>query len=171
VLKTDKISKEKRSWNMSRIGSKNTKPELWLRSQLHKEGLRYSLHSKNLPGKPDIVLKKYKTVIFVHGCFWHYHGCKDSKIPSSRTDWWKKKLERNKEHDKEIIKELIELGWRVVVIWECSIRKSKNSPEKFINKIKKCLLENYNYAESEDLYIKGLNITIGEKCLETWREY
>lgn len=141
---------------MSRIGSKNTKPELFLRSLLHRQGIRFRLHSKNLPGKPDIVFPKYKTVIFVHGCFWHYHSCKDSKIPSSRSEWWKNKLKDNQKRDQEIIGKLLNSGWRVLIIWECSVKKSKKNPKTFISEIQKWLSSNSLYAESEDLLIKEL---------------
>lgn len=127
----DKISKEHRSWNMSRIKSKNTKPELIVRSYLHRMGYRFRLHGKVskrlypsgvLPGKPDIVLTKYKTVIFIHGCFWHMHkGCKRASIPKTRTEWWIDKLNKNVERDKRNKKELEKLGWKVIVVWECEI--------------------------------------------------
>lgn len=127
----DSISKEHRSWNMSRIKSKDTKPELIVRSLLHKMGYRFRLYGKVskklypsgvLPGKPDIVLAKYKTVIFVHGCFWHMHkGCKRASIQKTRTEWWLNKLNRNIERDNKNKKELEELGWKVIVIWECEV--------------------------------------------------
>jgi DNA mismatch endonuclease (patch repair protein) len=118
----DTISPEHRSWNMSRIKSKDTKPELIVRSQLHKMGFRFRLHRKDLPGKPDIVLPKFKTVIFVHGCFWHRHkNCKYAYNPKSRKKFWKEKFERNIERDKCNQKKLSALGWMTVVIWECNI--------------------------------------------------
>lgn len=117
---TDIISKEKRSWNMSRIQGRNTKPEIIVRSLLHKAGYRFRLHKKDLPGKPDIVLFKYKTIIFVHGCFWHRHlGCKYSYTPKTRTDFWESKFKHNMSRDIENITELKGLGWKVLVIWEC----------------------------------------------------
>ena len=98
----DHINKEKRSWNMGRISSKNTKPEIIVRSALHKAGFRFRLHRKDLPGKPDIILPKYKTVIFVHGCFWHAHkGCKRSNLPKSNLQYWTNKLEKNIQRDKK----------------------------------------------------------------------
>ncbi|WP_419784279.1 very short patch repair endonuclease [Maridesulfovibrio sp.] len=119
----DKLSLEKRSWNMSRIRSKNTKPELIVRSLLHNMGFRFRLHRKDLPGKPDIVLPKYKTVIFVHGCFWHQHaGCKDGRIPKSNAEYWVEKFRRNHKRDKEV-KELLQIqGWHVITIWACEIK-------------------------------------------------
>lgn len=120
---TDIVSREKRSQMMSGIRSKNTKPEMVVRRWLHKNGYRFRLHRKDLPGKPDIVLPKYKTVIFVHGCFWHRHeGCKNSTIPKSRATWWLEKLERNTSRDEAVMHTLRESGWRVLVVWECQVR-------------------------------------------------
>jgi DNA mismatch endonuclease, patch repair protein len=125
----DKISQEKRSWNMSRIKGKDTKPELIVRSQLHKMGFRFRLHRKDLPGKPDIVLPKFKTVIFVHGCFWHRHkNCKYAYNPKSRKKFWKEKFEINIERDKCNQKQLSLLGWMTMVIWECNIT-NKGEPQ------------------------------------------
>jgi DNA mismatch endonuclease (patch repair protein) len=119
---TDTISKEKRSWNMSRIRAKNTKPEMIVRSALHKAGYRFRLHVSNLPGMPDIVLPKYKTVIFVHGCFWHRHeNCRFAYTPKSRSAFWEEKFRKNIERDKFSHKELSEMGWKVLIIWECEI--------------------------------------------------
>lgn len=121
---TDNISKERRSFVMSRVRSRDTKPEKIVRSVLFSMGFRFRLCQKNLPGKPDIVLKKYKTVIFVHGCFWHGHeNCKNARIPKSNIDFWKGKIERNKQRFEEVSRQLREQGWNVVVIWECEIRK------------------------------------------------
>ena len=122
----DRISKEHRSWNMSRIRSKNTKPELIVRSMLHSAGFRFRLHVKELPGKPDIVLPKYKTVIFVHGCFWHRHeGCRFAYVPKSRTEFWSKKFEANIQKHQNVFEQLKELGWKVSVIWECEVHMLK----------------------------------------------
>ncbi len=116
----DIVSREKRSQMMSGIRSKDTKPEKLVRSQLHRAGYRFRLHDKRLPGKPDIILPKYKTVIFVHGCFWHRHpGCKYAYIPKSRTDFWQKKFADNVERDINVKEKLEKLGWRVMVVWEC----------------------------------------------------
>ncbi len=118
----DRISPEHRSWNMSRIRGKDTKPELIVSSHLHKMGFRFRLHRKDLPGKPDIVLPKYKTVIFVHGCFWHRHkNCKYSYNPKSRKEFWREKFEGNVERDKRNRKKLSSLDWKAVVLWECQI--------------------------------------------------
>jgi DNA mismatch endonuclease (patch repair protein) len=108
---------------MSRIKSKNTKPEMLVRSILHRHGFRFRLHVGTLPGKPDIVLPKYKIAIFVHGCFWHMHGCANSKIPTTRHDWWKDKLESNARRDTKQFEELKSLGWKVMVVWECEFRR------------------------------------------------
>ncbi|NOY75703.1 MAG: DNA mismatch endonuclease Vsr [Kiritimatiellaeota bacterium] len=117
---TDTISKSKRSWVMSRIGSENTKPEKRVRSLLYAMGYRFRLHRKDLPGKPDITLAKHKTAIFVHGCFWHRHeNCSKNRLPKSNIDFWREKFDKNVARDAENIRELRGLGWRVEVIWEC----------------------------------------------------
>jgi DNA mismatch endonuclease (patch repair protein) len=128
----DKLTSEKRSWNMSRIHGSNTRPELIVRSILHKMGYRFRLHDKKLPGKPDIVLPKYKAAIFVHGCFWHRHPeCKYAYIPKSRTDFWNKKFEANIQRDKKNLLQLQEAGWLALIVWECEIKlNSINTLEK-----------------------------------------
>ena len=119
----DVHDKATRSYNMSRIKGKDTKPEMIVRSFLHANGFRYRLHVKDLSGKPDIVLPKYRTVIFVHGCFWHGHeGCKYFKLPGTRTEWWREKIGRNKENDKKATKALHKSGWTVISIWECRLK-------------------------------------------------
>lgn len=119
---TDLVDKQTRSRIMSRIKAKNTKPERIVRSELHKLGLRFRLHDKNLPGKPDIILPKYRVVILVHGCFWHGHNCQYFQWPKSNTEFWKNKINRNKTRDAEVVHQLLELDWRVLKIWECCIR-------------------------------------------------
>ncbi len=115
-----------RSFNMSRIKSKNTKPEMLVRKFLHANGFRYSLHQKKLPGKPDIVLKKYKTVIFMHGCFWHGHkNCKYFVVPKTRTGWWINKIGTNKTNDAKAVKALKKEKWKVIEIWECKLKPGK----------------------------------------------
>lgn len=129
---TDIISKEKRSWNMSRIRSRDTKPELVVRSLLHKAGYRFRLHIGTLPGKPDIVLPKYNTVIFVHGCFWHRHpSCKYAYTPKSRVKFWKEKFRQNVARHKTVAAELERLGWQVLIVWECEV----SQPEKMLKNI------------------------------------
>jgi len=119
----DKLTPERRSWNMSRIRSKNTKPELIVRSLLHRMGFRFRVNRKDLLGKPDIVLPKYKTVIFVHGCFWHRHkGCKGATTPSTRREFWEKKFKDNTNRDKRNRRELKKAGWNVIVLWECEVK-------------------------------------------------
>lgn len=114
----------KRSDVMSRIRSKDTKPEICIRKLLFAEGFRYRIHSRRLPGCPDLVLPKYRTAVFVHGCFWHSHsGCKRSTTPSTRVDYWNEKLRRNQERDLIVKEELLRAGWRVLVVWECACRK------------------------------------------------
>lgn len=122
---TDHLSAEKRSWNMSRIRAKDTKPELTVRSLLHCIGYRFRLHRRDLPGRPDIVLPKYRTVIFVHGCFWHRHiGCRFSNLPKSRQDYWTEKLEGNVRRDRRHQRNLRKQGWKVLIVWECQTKTS-----------------------------------------------
>jgi DNA mismatch endonuclease (patch repair protein) len=120
---TDRLDREKRSWNMSRIRSTDTKPEIAVRKALHAAGFRFRLHVRDLPGKPDIVLPKWKTIVFVHGCFWHRHkGCKDTTTPKTRTGWWLEKFKKNVTNDQKKRQALKTLGWRVVIIWECETK-------------------------------------------------
>lgn len=137
----DKLTKEKRSWNMSRIKGKDTKPEIIVRSVLHKNGFRFRLNRKDLPGKPDIVLPKYKSVILVHGCFWHRHPrCKFAYNPKSRVKFWQNKFSENVERDRFVRKELRKMGWKVIVVWECELKNEKK--DKTINRILKELCQN-----------------------------
>jgi len=120
----DSLTKEQRSWNMSRVRSKDTKAELLVRSILHRNGYRFRLHKKGLPGKPDIVLAKYQAVVFVHGCFWHCHkGCTDATVPKSNTAFWVQKFAQNVKRDKTNQKNLRQLGWKVIIVWECETAK------------------------------------------------
>lgn len=122
----DVHDKKTRSYNMSRIKGKNTKPEILVRQFLHKNGFRYRLNYSKLPGKPDIVLPKYKTVIFINGCFWHGHeNCKYFVVPKTKTEWWLEKINGTKKRDLLKIKELESLGWYVKVIWECELKTGK----------------------------------------------
>ncbi len=122
---TDTVDKVTRSRIMSSVQSKNTKLELEVRHRLFAMGFRYRLHVNKLPGTPDLVFPKYRSIVFIHGCFWHYHGCHLSSIPKTRSSWWKKKLEDNAKRDSAVLFELQELGWRVLLIWECGFRKPK----------------------------------------------
>lgn len=111
---------------MSRIFGRDTKPERFVRKYLFAKGLRYRKNDKRYPGHPDIVLPKYKTVIFVNGCFWHMHeDCKYAVMPSSNTEYWEPKLKRNKKRDVEVKQKLTDMGWKVIIIWECQLKKSK----------------------------------------------
>lgn len=108
---------------MSRVRGKNTKPERSVRSLLHRAGFRFRIHKRDLPGTPDIVLKRHRAAIFVHGCFWHGHeGCRRSKLPETKTDFWRTKIDRNIERDSAAVDALERLGYRVLVLWECEIR-------------------------------------------------
>lgn len=122
----DTVSPETRSYIMSQVRSKNTKPEIRVRSLLHAMGFRFRLQRKDLPGKPDITLPKYKSVVFVHGCFWHRHpGCKKTTTPATRVDFWQEKFRKNVDRDERNRRELIGLGWRVIVVWECELRNEQ----------------------------------------------
>ena len=121
---SDSISPEHRSWNMSRIRGKDTKIEVKVRKYLFSKGYRFRKNDKRYPGKPDVVLPKYHTVIFVNGCFWHQHeGCKNATMPKTRTDFWKEKLGRNVANDRKNVHLLEEDGWRVITLWECELEK------------------------------------------------
>lgn len=124
---TDIVSKQKRSEMMSRISSKDTQPELTVRKALHKAGYRFRLHYRSLPGKPDIVMPKYKLSIFIHGCFWHRHsGCKFAYEPKTRKEFWENKFNTNLVRDRANIDKLISKGWKVLVIWECFTKKREH---------------------------------------------
>lgn len=121
----DFLTPEERSRRMSRIHSVSTKPELMLRNSLWHHGFRYKLNDKRLPGKPDIVLPKYRTVVFIHGCFWHGHnGCKVSHIPKTNTGFWVAKVARNQARDQEVWRKLEAKGWSVIIVWECQLKKA-----------------------------------------------
>lgn len=138
----DNHTPEERSMNMSHIKSINSKPEEIVRKYLFSQGFRYRKNDKRLPGKPDIVLPKYKTVIFVNGCFWHMHDCPRFKWPSSNKDYWVPKIKRNAERDKVIQEELKQDGWNVIVIWECQLKK--NVRDKTMNDLCNMITKNRN---------------------------
>lgn len=134
----DVHDKETRSYNMSQIKGRNTKPEILVRKFLFSRGFRFKLHDKTLPGRPDIVLPKYRTVIFVHGCFWHGHeGCRYFVVPKSRPEWWLQKINKNISNDVKNKIKLAELNWKVIEVWECDLKKGKieNTLEKLLTRL------------------------------------
>lgn len=142
----DNLTKDKRSWNMSRIHSTGTSLELKVRKYLFNKGFRYRINVKSLPGKPDVVMKKYNTVIFINGCFWHKHeNCYRSNIPKTNSNYWIEKLSKNVERDKKNIEQLKSDGWNVIVLWECKIEKDfDNTMKQVIENILNC-----NHADHE----------------------
>lgn len=145
----DVLTPEQRRLNMSRVRGRDTKPEMLIRRGLHARGLRYRLHDRKLPGRPDLVFPKYRTAVFIHGCFWHAHGCALSKLPTTRQEFWKRKLDGNAARDRKAIQALLAQQWRVLVIWECALRGSESTPlselvaqaESFIRSGTSCLLD------------------------------
>lgn len=147
----DTVTPEQRSRNMAAIRSQNTSPELYFRKLLFARGYRYRLNARNIPGKPDIFLRKYNTAIFINGCFWHRHeGCRYSTTPSSNTDYWQKKFARNVERDREVRKILQDKGIRCLVVWECTIKKMKKDAE-FRDQI---LKETEEFLHSDKEYLE-----------------
>jgi len=133
---TDVFSKEKRSWIMSRVKGRDTKPEMLVRSFVHRMGFRFRVHRRDLPGNPDIVLPRHGKVIFVHGCFWHGHErCPRSKRPTTNKSFWNKKLDANIERDKRFQRELRRMGWKLLVVWQCET----HNPEKLLGKLERFL--------------------------------
>lgn len=127
----DIVSRSKRKEMMSKVKQRHTKPEIAVRKLLHRLGYRFRLHSKKLPGTPDIVLPKYKSVIFVHGCFWHQHeGCRKARRPTSNVEFWNEKLDKNIERDKRKESELKDLYWKVLTVWDCEIKDESTLIEK-----------------------------------------
>lgn len=143
----DVVDKATRSRMMSGIKNKNTKPEMIIRSLLHKKGFRFRIHSSKLPGKPDIVLKKYFAVIFINGCFWHGHDCQLFKLPKTNRIFWEDKINYNKNNDKKVINNLKKSHWRICLIWECSIKNSKNS----LNDI---IIQLEEWLKSDNLFLE-----------------
>lgn len=142
---SDVVDSAKRSWMMSGIKGKNTRPELQIRRYLHRLGFRYSLHRQDLPGRPDLTMTRYRAVIFVHGCFWHAHAsCRFAKVPATRPDFWRQKLQQNCDRDARQVRQLLELGWRVAVVWECALRRS---PEITLAGLSEFLRDDQHYAE------------------------
>ncbi len=152
---TDRMTVEQRHRCMANVKSKNTRPEMLVRRYLFSCGFRYRLHVRSLPGNPDIVLKKYKTVIFVNGCFWHGHeGCDMHRIPKSNVEFWKTKIERNRQRDKAERAVLKMLGWTVIVIWECQLRKNNRDAtlQRLVFELSRLQLKSYgaSYYSDED---------------------
>lgn len=136
---TDVHDKLTRSYNMSQIKGKNTKPEMVVRKYIFSKGFRYRLHDKKLPGKPDIVLTRFRTVVFIHGCFWHGHeNCRYFKLPKTRSEWWRNKIERNKQTDIQNKRTLENDGWKVITIFECKLKPDLRSKtlENLVNYLK-----------------------------------
>lgn len=124
---TDHLTPAARSKNMAAVHSKDTEPELLVRSVAHKMGYRFRLHVADLPGAPDLVFPRHRKAVFVHGCFWHRHGqCRFASTPKTRTDFWEKKFKSNVERDRSVQRELQKLGWRVMVIWQCQLKQRGN---------------------------------------------
>ncbi|PVV83507.1 very short patch repair endonuclease [Dehalogenimonas alkenigignens] len=144
----DIVTAEKRSLMMSGIHNRDTQPELWIRKAIFSRGFRYRLHSRSIPGKPDIVLPKYKAVIFAHGCFWHGHKCLLFRWPSSHIDFWKEKIERNRKRDLEILHKLKLTGWRVLVVWECATKgPGRWAENQLLDKITEWIIQGNQYTE------------------------
>lgn len=150
----DVVTPEVRSRMMSGIRGKNTKPELVIRRGLHARGFRFRLHDRKLPGTPDLVFPKYHAVLFVHGCFWHGHDCHLFKWPSSRPDFWKSKLNRNKEVDTSVKAKLVESGWRYGVVWECALKGRTKLPIKSVID----LCENWLRSDQLQLEVEGADL-------------
>lgn len=171
IIIMDRLSREQRHRNMAAIHSKDTKPEILVRKFLFSRGFRYRLNYPLLPGKPDIVLRKYKTCIFINGCFWHGHdGCKYFVMPKTRTEFWQAKIERNKERDSENKRQLTSMGWHCITIWECQLKPKVRelTLESLSYTLSLILLKNYKVkkydlhekdslivAEATDIYGKG----------------
>jgi DNA mismatch endonuclease, patch repair protein len=136
----DRITAERRSWNMSRVKGQDTAPELRVRSVPHRLGFRFSLRRRDLPGRPDIVLPKYRAAIFVHGCFWHRHeNCRKSALPKTRRELWLTKLSGNVERDKRNVIALEQLGWKVLTVWECEVGDESALSERLLSSLAKSL--------------------------------
>ncbi|MGE0281638.1 MAG: very short patch repair endonuclease [Rhizobiaceae bacterium] len=143
----DTISKERRSWVMARIRSKDTGPEIQIRRGLHALGFRFRLHSSRFPGKPDLVLPKYRAVVFVHGCYWHGHDCGEAKLPASNQDYWSPKIARTRARDQRHLESVAAAGWRSLTIWECALRgKRRRSVETVVGEAARWITEDRSSA-------------------------
>jgi len=143
----DIVDTATRSRMMAGIRGRNTKPELLIRSLLHRQGFRFRLNVSDLPGKPDIVLPRFHAVIFVNGCFWHGHNCVLFKWPKTRPDFWRKKIEGNRENDHIVKQKLLATGWRVGIVWECSVRGTGKNIDDVINKVTEWLSSEQIFME------------------------
>ncbi len=151
----DVHTKAQRHYNMSRIRGQDTKPEMLVRRGLHAEGLRFRLHVRDLPGRPDIIFPRHRAIIFVHGCFWHGHECPLFKIPKTRPDFWEKKIFANKERDQKVIAQLLGHRWRVLTVWECSLKgPNRHETSKLIAKCTDFVTGNTLQAEIEGSNLK-----------------
>lgn len=148
----DVLTSEQRQLNMSRIKGADTKPELLVRKQLFSEGFRYRLHCSELPGKPDIVLPKYRCVVFINGCFWHGHECELFKIPKTRTEFWVEKITKNKQRDTQALEKLQLSDWRICLVWECALKGKRKLQEDEITK----MLSEFILSNREHLDISGV---------------
>lgn len=144
----DTVDARTRSRMMAGIRGRNTKPELVVRSVLHREGCRFRLHDSALPGRPDIVMKGRRTVVFVHGCYWHRHArCKNAILPKTNREFWLKKLQSNVRRDKRIVRDLLGDGWRVLIVWECAVRDAASDPGALQKGIRRWLCSNERFGE------------------------
>jgi DNA mismatch endonuclease (patch repair protein) len=146
----DTLTKAERSALMARIRGTNTKPEVFVRSALHRAGFRFRIHSRALPGRPDIVLPKHRTVVFVHGCFWHRHGCTLSSEPATRRAFWREKFARNVERDRRTAAALRRAGWRVLTVWECALRGNARREASIARLVRNIVRERAPRTASED---------------------
>ncbi|MBU1223450.1 MAG: very short patch repair endonuclease [Gammaproteobacteria bacterium] len=153
---TDIVSPAVRSRMMSGIRSKNTGPEISVRKALHRKGLRYRLHARDLPGKPDITLPRHRAVVFVHGCFWHGHDCALFRLPATRTDFWKEKIERNQANDRKAVDSLLAAGWRVAIVWECALH-GKDFPDNLASELSDWIT---HHQGADRLEIRGYHRTM-----------
>jgi DNA mismatch endonuclease (patch repair protein) len=146
----DRLTTARRSWNMSRIRGKDTGPERIVRSLIHRMGYRFRLHGKKLPGRPDIIMAKYKTVVFVHGCFWHRHRrCKNCTTPTNNREFWVKKLEGNAVRDAKNQRNFRRLGWRVLIVWECAVEQfARGRPSRLVATLKRALPGDAAYGKT-----------------------
>lgn len=151
----DVHSAEVRSYNMSRVRGRDTRPEMLIRRGLHARGLRFRLQARDLPGRPDLVFPKWQTVLFVHGCFWHGHGCHLFRLPATRSDFWASKIAKNRTRDSNNLAALADLGWRTLTVWECAIRGRSRRPEDEV--LSQC--EAFLKGTASVLAIKGVDET------------